>query len=121
MKFEDVLKAPELEDIRLSVQEILNKYSITAFNISFDLGFLGSRAFRAPNELPCIMKTATNVVKIEAPWKDGPEKYKWPSCQEAWDFFFPNNDYIEKHRAADDAVHEAQILFEMYRHGQYPI
>ncbi len=121
LKFEDVLKAPDLEDIRLSVQEILDKYSITAFNIEFDLGFLESRAFRVPNQLPCIMKTATNIVKIESRWKKGPEKYKWPKCQEAWDFFFHDSDYIETHRAADDAVHEAKILFEMYKSGQYPI
>lgn len=114
--FEDVLKAPAISDIREEVQELLNKYSITAFNKSFDIGFLESRGFIVPHELPCIMITATNIVKIEVEWG-----FKWPSCQEAWDYFFPNTNYSEKHRAADDAVHEAKILYEMYTRKQFPI
>lgn len=112
MLFEDVEGAPPLNSLKYRIQEILNQYRITAFNKSFDLGFLKSRGFKVHEELPCIMLTATDIIKIEREWG-----YKWPSAQEAWDYFFPNTDYKEKHRATDDAIHEAQILYEIYQRG----
>ena len=119
LKFEDVEKAPLLEEFKQELQEIFHKYNVTAFNKSFDLGFLKARGFEFPDELPCIMQTSTNICRI--PSRNRRRRYKWPSAQEAWDFFFPNSDYIEKHRAADDAIHEAKILYEIYRKGLYPI
>ncbi len=119
LKFEDVEKAPLLEELKQEIQEIFHKCYITAFNKSFDLGFLKARGFEFPDELPCIMLTSTNICRI--PSRYNRRGYKWPSAQEAWDFFFPNSDYIEKHRAADDAIHEAKILYEIYRKGLYPI
>ncbi len=116
INFEDILEAPALDDVRFEIQELFNNYWITAFNKSFDIGFLESRGFIFPNELPCIMVTATDIVQIVVEWG-----YKYPTCQEAWDFFFPNINYIEKHRAADDAIHEAQILYEMRSRGQFPL
>ena len=115
LDFKGVENAPLLDDLRQGIQEIFLKYPVTAFNKSFDLGFLKSRGFEFPNELPCIMKTSTNICKIPSPkrWKE----YKWPTVQETWDFFFPNTKYIEKHRAADDAAHEAKILYELYQKG----
>lgn len=119
LKFEDIENAPLFDNLKMKINEILNQYPITAFNKSFDLGFLKAREITIPIELPCIMLTATNICKI--PFPTGSRGYKWPKCQEAWDFFFPNSDYIEKHRAADDAIHEAKILFELCKRGQFHI
>ncbi len=126
MKFEEALNAPNLEKFRNELQEIFNNYGVTAFNISFDLGFLKARGFNFPNELPCIMITATDICKIPHPNGIRKDRYrnsefKWPKVQEAWDFFFPNSNYIEGHRAADDAIHEAKILFELYKSGTFPL
>ena len=117
LTFEDVDNAPPFNQFIPELQEIVDNYMVTSFNTEFDLGFLKTRGIRITNELPCIMKTATNICKIPAFWGG----YKWPKMQEAWDFFFPSSDYIEAHRALDDAVHEAQILYEMYKEGQFPI
>jgi DNA polymerase-3 subunit epsilon len=46
-------------------------------------------------------------------------KYKWPKVEEAYDFFFPNNNYVEKHRGADDAFHEADIVYELHKIGLF--
>ena len=126
MKFEDGLNAPNLEKFRNELQEIFNNYDVTAFNKTFDLGFLKARGFHFPKELPCIMITATDICKI--PFTKGIRKerygnreFKWPKVQEAWDFFFPNSNYTEGHRAADDAIHEAKILFELYKSGKFPL
>ncbi len=119
IKFEDIENAPLFESLKNEIAEIFSKYRVTAFNKSFDLGFLKARGINIPKELPCIMQTATNICRIPSPYRRS--GYKWPKCQEAWDFFFPNSDYIEKHRAADDAIHEAKILFELFRRGKFPI
>jgi len=119
LRFENFENAPLFDKLRQEISEILHQYPITAFNKSFDLGFLKAREINIPKELPCIMLTAQNILKI--PYKYDRSRYKIPNVQEAWDFFFPNSDYIEKHRAADDAIHEAKILFELCKRGQFHI
>ncbi|MBY8984896.1 MAG: 3'-5' exonuclease [Candidatus Lokiarchaeota archaeon] len=115
LSFDEVMNAPLLDEVMPEIQAIFNKSSVTAYNKSFDLGFLKSRGIDVPNELPCIMKTATNILKI--PFRGEYKRYKWPNCQESFEFFFPATDYIEKHRAADDAIHEAMILYEIFQRG----
>jgi DNA polymerase-3 subunit epsilon len=46
---------------------------------------------------------------------------KWPTVQEAWDYLFGKTGYIETHRAIDDAVHEAQIVYELFKRGAYTL
>jgi len=60
------------------------------------------------------MLFATKVCKIPGFYGS----WKWPKVQEAWDFLFGKTNYIEKHRGADDALHEAQIVYKLYKeHG----
>ncbi|MHA1730712.1 MAG: 3'-5' exonuclease [Promethearchaeota archaeon] len=117
LSYEEVSAAPPLFRVRGEVVRHLRAYRTTAFNSQFDFGFLTERGIRIPNRLPCIMRVATWVVQIPKSW--GPEPYKWPSAEETWDYLFPGEVYVEKHRAADDAEHEARILYEMYRRGVY--
>lgn len=97
-----------------AIQTIFNKYRATAYNKKFDFDFLRSRGFII-NELYCPMLFATKVCKI--PGYCG--SWKWPKVQEAWDFLFgKDTGYIEEHRGADDALHEANIVYELYKkHG----
>ena len=119
LKFEDFENAPLFDDLKQKIRELFNQYPMTAFNKAFDLDFFKAREINIPKELPCIMQTAQNILKI--PYKYDSSKYKRPNVQEAWDFFLPNSKYIEKHRAADDAIYAAKILFELYKRGQFPI
>jgi len=113
LDFAQVWNAKPLEfDI---IQDILNHYPITAFNKKFDFTFFRERGFLI-NELDCPMLLATNVCKI--PGKRG---YKWPTVEEAWHFFFPGISYIEKHRGADDALHEAKIVHRLYELGVFKL
>lgn len=116
MEYDDICNVPAFNEISHELQVIINNYFVTAFSKDFDFYFLRKRGIEIPNELPCIMKSATDIVQIEVEWG-----YKWPKVQEAWDFFFPDTDYEEAHRAANDAIHEARILYEMYVRGQFPI
>lgn len=115
---DDVLNAEPAEDILKEVQEVLNNYPLgcTAFNKKFDFGFLKDRGLTI-KELPCPMMLATDVCKL--PGRYG--KYKWPSVEEAYAHFFPDDEYIEAHRGADDAVHEAKIVHKLYDMGIFRV
>jgi len=120
LQYEDVLRASNLLKIIPQIQAVFDKYpcGATAFNKQFDFGFLKSRGLRI-KELPCIMLSATPVVGL--PPNPGYSDPKWPKVQEAWDFFFPRSDYIEAHRALDDARHEALIAYELYKLGKFRV
>jgi DNA polymerase-3 subunit epsilon len=120
LKPEQVREAPLFEDVKIQVQEILNKYPLgcTAYNNKFDFDFLRSRGIKI-NALPCPMLLSTNICKL--PNKYGYSDYKWPSVEEAWKHFYPDTEYKEKHRGADDAVHEALIVYKLYEMGIFKI
>lgn len=113
----DIIQAPHIEQHRHEIQEIIDDYFLgaTAYNNQFDFSFLESIGITFHTKLPCPMKISTNIVKIPSAWG-----YKWPKVQEAWDFFFGSDTgYIEKHRGADDAFHEADIVFELIKRGKF--
>lgn len=120
LTYEEVDQAPKLEDVFDDIQGVINRFptGITAYNAAFDLPFLKSRSFTFKS-LPCPMIAATPVVNLPPAW--GHSTPKWPTVEEAWDFLFGNTGYIESHRALDDAAHEAQILYELYKRGHYKI
>ncbi|MEI7488369.1 MAG: hypothetical protein WCJ72_13370 [Chryseobacterium sp.] len=104
--------------LRSEIQSILDSYQhgSTAYNNVFDFGFMEHRGFVFPKKLACPMKIATNICKI--PKMGG---YKWPNVQEAHEFLFGKTGYIESHRGADDALYEADIVFELYKMGKFTI
>ena len=61
------------------------------------------------------MKLATDVVKLPSTHNSG--SYKYPTLEEAWQFFFSDIPYKEAHRGLDDAIHEAKIVYELYQRG----
>lgn len=116
----ELLESGELlTDLLPEIQRIIDSYPLgsTAYNNDFDYGFLESRAIKFPKKLPCPMKLSTPICKIKGKYKG----YKYPKCQEAYDFFFPDEDYLETHRAADDAYHEAKIVHELWKRGVFNI
>ncbi|KKM27954.1 hypothetical protein LCGC14_1569540, partial [marine sediment metagenome] len=119
MNFNDVENAPLLSEFRIELQTLFYKYDITAYNKAFDINFLERRGFILPFTLPDPMLIAKDIIKL--PSSRNKKVYKWPSRGEAWSYFFPNRKYFEKNRAADDARHEAEILYEMYKNSLYNI
>ena len=119
---EYVRNAQPLENYRNILNDIFSNEGLngmTAFNRNFDFGFLKHRKFKLPKPLPCPMLLSTDILKIKNTY--GRRGYKWPSAQEAWDYYFPNEPYVEKHRGADDARIEAKIIYEMYKRGIFTI
>ncbi|WP_462280917.1 3'-5' exonuclease [Salinivirga cyanobacteriivorans] len=118
LTFDQVLEAPDFDDMKAEIQNIFDSFftGITAFNKAFDFGFLKSRGLRIA-ELPCIMETATPVLNL--PPKGNRKGPKYPNVEEAYHFLTGNTAFIESHRAADDAMHEAEIAFELYKKGVF--
>lgn len=120
LSVDEVRGAMDLQDLLPQIQEIINLYpaGATAYNRSFDFGFLEDRGVTFPKALPCPMKLATPVCKIPSRHpRHG--QYKWPNVEECWNFLFPDLPYIELHRGADDAMHEAKIVYELYKNGHF--
>jgi len=124
---EDVRKAPRFEDIKESVQDIISgcKLGCTAFNRSFDIDFLKSRDIKFHLLQPCPMQLCINILKLDPTekmkkWKMN-IKYKTPNAEEAYNFFFPGENYVEMHRAPDDAWHEAKVVYELYKKGVFKL
>jgi len=114
LTFEQVQAAMPLDCV--AIQGILSRYPATAYNNKFDFSFLESRGINI-DRLDCPMLLATNICKI--PGQYG--KNKWPTVEEAWRHFFPDQPYIEKHRGLDDAIHEASIVYELYKLGVFKL
>lgn len=114
LNFEDVLKAKPFDTE--AIQKIFSKYPATAFSKAFDFRFLKERGI-VIKELDCPMLISTNICKL--PGKFG--KYKWPKVEEAWKYFMPSIPYVELHRGADDAVHEAKIVYQLYLLGAFKV
>lgn len=118
---EEIQNSPYLPSILAEIQNVINSYpnGATAFNRSFDFNFLQSRGVQFPKMLPCPMILATDICKL--PNQNGFSSYKWPKVEEAWKHFFPEVEYVELHRGADDAFHEADIVYELYKLGVFKI
>ena len=115
---DEVLDAPRFDQLLPRIQQIFDAYpaGATAYNRSFDFDFLKSRGVKFGVELQCPMKLSTPICQM-MPFRYG--SYKWPKVEEAWSEFFPDDEYVELHRGADDALHEAKIVYELYRRGVF--
>lgn len=113
LTYKKINHAKELESFRPILQFIFDlNFPITAFNQSFDFGFLERRDYKIQNKFWDPMLKLTPIIKLRRYNGD----YKWPSVQEAWSFFFPNSKYHENHRALDDAIHEAKIIHKTHNY-----
>ena len=114
---EQVRAAPMLPDLLPTIQQHIDRLdATTAYNKPFDFNFLRNRGLIIRREWSCPMRIATNVCKIPKTGKRaGHRGYKWPTVEEAWSHFFPAAPYIEAHRGLDDALHEAEIVYELHK------
>lgn len=116
----DIQNSKRLQLHQPTIQSILNRPNAgcTAFNNVFDFDYMEDRGFVFPRKLACPMKLLTPIMKLSKKKGSG---YKWPSVEEAYKYFFPNSNYVELHRGADDAVHEAAIVHEMYKRNIFRV
>lgn len=108
-----------LKEMKSEIQQILNDHPLgcTSYNVPFDFGFMIFAGFRFPKKLDCPMLLSRELVQA----KNKKGSLKNPNCMEAYHHFFPMSNYVEKHRAADDAWHEADIVYELYKRGIFKV
>ena len=116
---EEVREARDLREMLPELQGIVDGFLLgaTAYNRNFDFQFLENRGLVFGEKLPCPMLLSTPICKLPGKFRD----YKWPKVEEAWQHFFPDRPYTELHRGADDAVHEALIVWELYKLGVFKV
>lgn len=122
MTTEDILNGVNFETVKEEIQSIINSYpeGATAFNRSFDFNFLESYGINFPKKLPCPMIKSTDICKIPKVGRGAfYGGFKWPKVEEAYKYFLPDSTYEEIHRGADDAFHEADIVFELNKIGKF--
>lgn len=119
MSIQDLVHGEDPDKELVEVQKIINRYpdGVTAFNRKFDVNFLKAYGINFTRLLPCPMLKATNICKIEKKGKYG--GFKYPKVEEAYKFFYPDSQYQELHRGADDAFHEADIVMALHRLGKF--
>lgn len=119
----EILNSPRLRQLKPEIQNIINSYPLgaTAFNNKFDFDFLESRGFNFSKKLACPMKLLTPIMKLPQTRSWTSDKYKWPNVEEAYLYFYPKSDFVEKHRGADDAFHEADIIYNLYKQNIFSI
>jgi len=116
----DIVFGRPLDEALPQLQNLIDLYplGITAFNNSFDFGFLEYYGIEFIKKLPCPMHLSTNICKF--PGYSG-IKLKRPSCEQAYNFYFPGAEWVELHRGADDAWHEADIVKKLYDMGVFKL
>lgn len=115
---EEVQTAPMWEEVLPKIQEIVDKYpmGITAFNRRFDIDYLTGFGVKFGKLQPCPMLVLKPIMNL--PFKNGGIG-KFPNCEEAWHYCYPEVEYVELHRGCDDSIHEAQIIWKMIQDGVY--
>ena len=104
-------ESPHFEDFKDKLKEIFSSKPVTAWSHNFDLRTLASppRCLEMPSIFWDPKCTLTHFLKIPLELGSG---YKWPKVQEAFEYFYPNKKWQQKHRAIDDAKIEANIIFQ---------
>jgi len=116
MTIDEIKSGVDFSEVKEEIQDIINSYpdGATAFNRQFDFRFLENYGITFVKKLPCPMLSATPICKLKKTGKAAHYGgYKWPNAEEAFKFFNPGVEYIEIHRGADDAMHEADIVFKL--------
>lgn len=114
LTIDEVRSADLLSDpiTKLHLQDLFDKYQVTAYNRNFDIPFLESRGFSFPRLAPCPMLVMCETL--------GPGA-KWPKVTETYAKLFPEEKYEEEHRGLQDARDEAKIIYKLFLQGAYKL
>jgi len=120
--YEDILSSPSLESVREDIQLILNNYKIAAFNINFDMRFLESRGFIIPKKLKDLMLYTRSILPKDVRYNlQEAYKYLYHLEENESGKYLKDNNFVEQHRALDDVMYEAELLYFLFRKFNYPI
>jgi len=111
LSYDDVIDSDYLISHKAAIQQIFDEGGyVTSWGHDFDLARLEHplRGFIIPNKFWDPLKTLTKYMKIQ----DAYGRDKWASVKEAFLFFNPGQISPQNHRAIDDAIMEAELLYQ---------
>ena len=114
----EIEQAILLQDCEEVLQLILQKYRCAAYNKTFDFGWLESRGYKIPMKLKDIRRFCQKNIQTCS--------YKF---QDIYNFVYNNSKksylsrskYKSSHRAIDDAICEAELLFYLLKELRFPL
>jgi len=116
----EVKKAKSLESYRETLQLIFDNYRITSYNTAFDLAILELRGFKFPKKMTDMMKFIKRILPKGKYNFHFAYKHFYNLKDNTEGKFLTNNNYEEQHRALDDAIHEAELLFLLINKFKFP-
>lgn len=97
----EIEKGEVLEKVLEKTKKFIGEADYTTYNVEFDyFKFLKYFGFKYPKF--CLMERACKVLKL--PNEYGYDNYKWPTLQEAFNYFAPEQIRTQTHRALDDVT-----------------
>jgi len=111
MSREEIESGKNLEEVRDELQTILYSYPVTAYNSLFDFKHLEANGFEIPITATCLMYAAKYVIKE----KNNKGRIKNCKAEKAYQVLMNKPDFIEDHRAASDALIEADIAYILHK------
>lgn len=107
----DIENAPMFHTIKTKLQQILNtNIPITSYNQNYDFPRL-----EHPKHGLKLKNTYWDPIKILAPITKIQSKhgYKYPTLEQAHRHLYPNEPYACTHRALDDSITTAKIIYKI--------
>ena len=109
LTLQEVTDSPHFHELKPPLQELLDDpRPVTSWSHDFDIAILESRGLKIPNKFWDPKTTLKHLLKIHHPSGQG---HKWPSVQEAHNYFNPDKTLEQTHRATQDAQIEADIIY----------
>ncbi len=111
LSYQKVVDAEYLSQYREELQAFFDEgIPVTSWSHDFDFSHLeySGRGLSIPTRFWDPKITLTGFLKIPNPYRSG---YKWPKVEEAYSYFFPDEEFTHQHRAIHDAVAESKIIY----------
>ena len=108
----EIINSISIKECEKDLQLIFDNYRCAAYNSPFDFGWLESRGFSIPMKLMDVMRFCRKIFPTCGSFKFQ-EVYRYVNnlLKKGNNQYLTRSEYINNHRAIDDAICEAELLF----------
>jgi len=112
----EIINSVSIKECEKDLQLIFDNYRCAAYNSPFDFGWLESRGFSIPMKLMDVMRFCRKTFPTCGSFKFQ-EVYRYVNnlLKKGNNQYFTRSEYINNHRAIDDAICEAELLFYLIK------
>jgi len=112
----EIINFISIKECEKDLQLIFDNYRCAAYNSPFDFGWLESRGFSIPMKLMDVMRFCRKTFPTCGSFKFQ-EVYRYVNnlLKKSNNQYLTRSEYITNHRAIDDAICEAELLFYLIK------